>query len=175
MAAIAAALCMAALPATAQQTPEEVVARYFETFRTGDYAANAAMMDPAALEELKSSMTQLVDLAGAEPAGELEATFGVSTAEELRALPAATLYERMLRSTLGRAEVAEVMASAEMDVIGHVAEGEDLAHVVYRMRMRVGETEVDQVQLAPLRRTADGWRVMLTGSLAGMMQGMGGR
>jgi hypothetical protein len=159
--------------AQAQETPERVVERYFQSFRDRDFAANAALMDPAALRELHATMASLVAAAGDDPGGELVATFGVASAAELRALPPAVLYERMLRSTLGDREMAGVLTSAELRVLGHVPEGDDVVHVVYRMRMSHAGIELDQVQLAPLRRTADGWRVMLTGSLAGMMQGMG--
>ena len=59
-------------------------------------------------------------------------------------------------------------------VLGHVMEGDSTAHVVYRMRMSLGEgMQMDQVQVAPLKRADGEWRVLLTGSLAGMMGGMG--
>jgi hypothetical protein len=173
--AVAAALCAAALPAAGQETPEQVVERYYETFRSGDYAANAAMMDPDALEELKSTVAQLVETVGDEGGDELRTTFGVGSAAELRALAPEALYERMLRATLGDEEMRDILQQAEIRVLGHVPEGEDVAHVVYRMRVSFGGVEVNQVQIAPVRRTPAGWRVMLTGSLAGMMQGLGGR
>lgn len=161
------------LPAAAQETPETVLTRYWETFRTGDYAANAALMDPAALEELRDAMFRMAEAVGAEGGEELLEVFGVRTPEEVRTLAPALLYERMLRTTLGAGEMREVLAGSEVRVLGHVPEGEDVAHVVYRMRMGIAGMEVDQVQVAPLRRTAAGWRVQLTGSLAGMLQGAG--
>ncbi len=170
-----AAACWAAAPAGAQTTPEAVVERYYETFRSGDFTANAALMDADALEELKGTVARMVETLGQEGSDGIRATFGVGSAAELRALAPAVLYERMLRATLANDEMRSILAAATIQVLGHVAEGADVAHVVYRMRMNVGEMEVDQVQIAPLRRTPDGWRVMLTGSLAGMMQGMGGR
>lgn len=173
MAAAALLASAAALPAAAQQTPEQVVTAYYETFRSGDYAANAAMMDPAALEELKTTLTRLAEAGGPESADELRTSFGVGSPAELGALPAAELYERMLRATLGNEEMREILGSAEIRVLGHVPEDGDVAHVVYRMRISYGGVDVDQVQVAPLRRTPEGWRVMLTGSIAGMMQGLG--
>jgi hypothetical protein len=163
-----------ALPAAAQETPEAVMERYYDTFRTGDYAANAALMDPAALEELRETMAGMAELAGGTGDAELMQTFGVRTAEELRTLAPAVLYERMLRATLGDGEMREILAAAEVRVLGHVPEGADRAHVVYRMRMSFGGVEVDQVQVAPLVRTPEGWRVQLTGSLAGLLQGAAG-
>ena len=61
------------------------------------------------------------------------------------------------------------MSGAQTTVLGHVMEGDSLAHVVYRMRMSVGEMSVDQVQVAPVKQSNGQWRVLLTGTFAGMM------
>ena len=163
--------CAAALPAAGQGTPEEVVERYYSSFRSGDFAASAALMDPEALEELRSTVARMVALT-APPAEQLQQSFGVSSAAELEAIAPRALYERMLGATLGTDEARQLLETAEVRVLGHVLEGPEHAHVVYRMRMGMGEVQLDQVQVAPVRRTAEGWRVMLAGSLAGMMQGL---
>lgn len=167
------AAVLAAVPGlAAQDTPEQVVQRYFETFRTGDYAGNAALMHPEALEEMKETMTGLTAIAGATEEPEFEQMFGVKTAEELRALPAATMFERMLRSQLQDEDMRQVLQGMQISILGHVLEGDSTAHVVYRMRMSVMGMNMDQVQVAPLKRAEGQWRVLLTGSLAGMMNAM---
>ncbi|HEX8392339.1 MAG TPA: hypothetical protein VF665_08300 [Longimicrobium sp.] len=166
--AVAAALCVLPVRASAQElTPEQAVERYFSTFKTGDFGANAAMMDPAALEELKTAMTQLATVAGSEGAEQLEEMFGVTSAEQLRGLTAAALYERMLASVV-KGEMRELLSNATIRVMGHVMEG-DTAHVVYRMNMNMRGTTINQVQVAPLIRVGGAWRVLLTGSFAGMI------
>ena len=167
--ALAAAMTLgAAVPAAAQATPEETVMAFFETFRTGDYAANAAMMDPAALEQLKATMVGFASLPGAEGDETFGRMFGVKTAEEMRALPAAELYARMLRGTLGADEVREMMSLLQARPLGHVMEG-DTAHVVYRMKMSMNGADVEQVQVAPMVRVDGTWKLLLTGTLAGLM------
>jgi hypothetical protein len=147
------------------------VERYFQSFRDGDFAANAELVDPRALEELRASMARLVEFAG-DP-DELRETFGVGTSRELLDLEARELYQRMLRHALGGGEIGSLLATAELRVLGHVPEGTDHAHVVYRLRLSHAGAGVEQVQVAPLRRTPEGWRVMLTGTLAGMLDGSG--
>lgn len=153
----------------AQETPEQVVQRYFDTFRTGDYAANVALMHPEALESMHEMMTGMVALAGTEDAGELQEMFGVGTVEEFNRLSPAQLFERLLRWQLDKPEMRQLFEGAQASVLGHVMEGDSLAHVVYRMRMSVGEVRLDQVQVAPVKRADGQWRVLLTGSFAGMM------
>jgi hypothetical protein len=166
-------LAVCALPsrAAAQDTPEAVVQRYYETFRAGDFAANAALMHPEALEELKTTLTGMAALPGATEDAEFREMFGVSSIEEMRALPAAVLFERVLRNQL-EGEMRAILASTQITILGHVMEGDTTAHVVYRMRMDFGGQSLDQVQVMPLQRAGGEWRVLLTGSLAGMMNSM---
>lgn len=170
-AALLMAALLAAAPVAAQDTPEQVVTRYLETFRAGEYAANAAMMDPAALEEMKATLVQIVGSVGTN--AEFQTMFGVQTAEQLNGLAAPVVYERMLRSVLGKEEMRGLLASARVNVLGHVPEG-DSAHVVYRLRMSAGGTDFNQVQMAQLRRVGDTWKVLLTGGFAGIMNPLGG-
>jgi hypothetical protein len=162
------ALCALPWRAAAQETPEAVVQRYYDTFRSGEFAANAALMHPAALEELKTTLTGMAAMPGATENAEFREMFGVSSLEEMRALPAAVLFERVLRNQL-EGEMRAILATTDVSILGHVLEGDSTAHVVYRMRMNFGGQSLDQVQVMPLQRSNGEWRVLLTGSLAGMM------
>jgi predicted RNase H-like nuclease len=167
--ALAAAVLAFAPGLAAQDTPEQVVQRYFDSFRTGDYAANVALMHPEALQSMKETMSGLAALPGAAEEPEFREMFGVSTLQEFNQLSPAVLMERILRYQLRDEDMREILSSSRTTVLGHVMEGDSLAHVVYRMRMSIGEMEMDQVQVAPLKRADGQWRVLLTGSLAGMM------
>lgn len=152
----------------AQETPEQVAERYYAAFRTGDVPANAALMHPEALEELKGALVRMAGIPGATDEPEFREMFGVATVEELQALPARAIFERVLAHQM-RGEMREIAAGTQVQVLGHVLEGDSLAHVVYRMRMSFGGQSLDRVQLLPLRRADGGWRVLLTGSLAETM------
>lgn len=165
------AVCALPWRAAAQDTPEQVVQRYYETLRGGDYATNATLMHPTALEELKTTIAGLAAMPGATDEPEFREMFGVSSVDELRALPPQTLFERVLRNQL-EGEMHAILAAAQVNVLGHVLEGDSTAHVVYRMRMNFGGQSLDQVQVIPLERVDGQWRVLLTGSLAGMMNNM---
>src|SRR5688572_24136876 len=108
-------LAACALPsrAAAQETPEVVVQRYYETFRSGDFAGNAALMHPAALEELKTTLTGMAALPGATENAEFREMFGVSSIQEMRDLPAPVLFERVLRNQL-EGEMRAILASTEV-------------------------------------------------------------
>jgi ketosteroid isomerase-like protein len=171
---LAMALLAGASGLGAQETPEQVVERYYASFLTGDYAGGAALMHPEALEQLKTTMAGMAAMPGAVEDPEFKEMFGVATVAEFQALPAATVFERVLRAQLDAPDMREILSNAQVTVLGHVMEGDTTAHVVYRMRMTLGEgMQMDQVQVAPVKRADGEWRVLLTGSLAGMMSGMG--
>src|SRR5688572_189535 len=101
-------LLLLAWPAAATgqaASPEEVTSGFFAALQRADCAAAAAAMDTAALVELKETVTGLAALPGATEEEGFQEMFGVSSIEQLRALSATTLYERMLRGTMQDAEV----------------------------------------------------------------------
>ena len=173
--ALALLVLLAAWPSAARAqlpSPEEVTSAFFAALQRQDFAAAAAAMDTAALAELKETVTGLAALPGATEEEGFREMFGVSSVAELRALSGTTLYERMLRGTMQDEEVVEALEVMEMRPLGHVVEGDSLAHVVYRLRARYGAMDVDQVAVTPLRRRETGWKMLLNGSLAGIAAGM---
>jgi hypothetical protein len=168
---LAAALVVLASRASAQATPEDVARRYYETFRSSDWAANAAMMHPEALAQFKGIFTQLADLADADSSvADLQQMFGVQTGAELKALPDAQLYSRFLSNILGQQEeLRQILASSSVEVLGHVPEGADKAHVVYRMTMGFLGSSMTQMQVMSLQKEGGQWKVLLTGDMQNIM------
>ncbi len=167
----AALVVLAAGAAHAQATPEDVARRYYETFRASDWAANAAMMHPEALAQFKGIFTQIADLADADSSvTDLQQMFGVATGAELKALPDAQLYSRFLSNILGQQEeLRQILASSSVEVLGHVPEGADKAHVVYRMTMGFMGSSMTQMQVMSLKREGGEWKVLLTGDMQNIM------
>ncbi|HYJ81030.1 MAG TPA: hypothetical protein VEW03_15565 [Longimicrobiaceae bacterium] len=163
---LAALLLLPRLAAAQDDGPEQVAQRYFATMRAGDWRANAALMHPQALESFKAGFVRLA--APSEAAGALEAVFGVRNVAELQAVPAAELYERFMRKSVSESSgMQELFDTAEFQVVGHVAEGEETAHVVYRLRAVTEGMEVTRLAVITLRRHQGAWKVVLTGEVAG--------
>ena len=60
------------------------------------------------------------------------------------------------------------MAGAEARVLGHVPEGTDLAHVVYRMTITVDGLKVTKMEVLSLQRTDSGWAMLLRSDIETM-------
>jgi hypothetical protein len=149
-------------------TPEAVAKQLMSTLSAGDFAANAALMHPSALATFRRFV---VGLSASDSSGAtLKQVFGVSSSAALDTLSDAQLYARFFGAMVAaQPEMSATIRSATYDVIGHVNEAPDLAHVVYRMTMTVDGIAVRKVTVLTLRRYGTTWRAMLTTDLENLI------
>jgi hypothetical protein len=179
-----AALCAPGLAPAAELTPdlppEAVLREAYARMRAGDWRAAAETFDPAALARFRAMLEPLF-VAASEPAGGGDGGAGEATrdammlmllfapaksVEEVRALSDRELFARLMRGTIS-------LAGAQLDgqeILGHVAEGVDQVHVVTRNTARMDEITVSKVEAVTLQRTAQGWRLALTGEIEGLAE-----
>lgn len=178
-----AALCAPGLAPAAELTPdlppEAVLREAYARMRAGDWRAAAETFDPAALARFRAMLEPLF-AAASEPAGGgdgeanrdammLMLLFApAKSVEEVRALSDRELFARLMRGTMS-------LAGAQLDgqqILGHVAEGADQVHVVTRNTARMDEITVSKVEAVTLQRTAQGWRLALTGEIEGLAESL---
>ncbi len=81
----------------------------------------------------------------------------------------AAVFARFVPSVTERnPSVAQALATAEMQVLGHLPEGADTAHVVYRMHMTAMGTPVSRMDVLSFARSGGEWRGLLKGDMAAM-------
>ncbi len=164
----AVAILAAAAPALPAQgaaaTPEAFANRYFATLVAGDFAGNAALMHPSALAAMRKFVTAIGT--GDSTGRALEQVLGVTDKRTIAALSDVALYERFVRTTLGAEPgVLAAMQSARVEVVGHVDEGADVTHIVYRMTMKLGDLQSKKTDVLTLKRDGKEWRALLTGDI----------
>ncbi|MDT0633232.1 hypothetical protein RQM47_00565 [Rubrivirga sp. S365] len=153
---LGAALLLAfAAPAAAQDaaTPgaggaEAVVGEYVRAFTGGDYVAAARLLDPDELEEFMGLMGAL---------SELDETGAFDVDPD--ATPPEAFAEFLSALTGAEPLVGEAIESARGRVVGSVAEGDSLRHVVVRTQAEVMGTDIDGVELTTAQWTGDRWVV----------------
>ena len=157
-------------PGRAQEIgPEPVAASYLSAMQAGDWAGMAKLMHPDALHQLREFMAPLF-ASGIPEAEEFRQQFlGVRTAAEAAALSDTTVFTNFVRALNARNPVAtQALREAIIEQIGHVTEGPDIAHVVYRATLDVEGMSVTNVSVLPLKRSGDLWRVLLTGDYSAL-------
>jgi hypothetical protein len=169
-----AALCASAVVplsrAPAQEraeTPEAVTRQFGAAMRANDWVGTAQLMHPDALAHFRS---MFIPILRADSTGQLcERLFATTSSAEIAALPDAELFARFFRTLVsGTPELGGMFAGADMVPVGHVLEGTDVAHVVFRMKVAAGGVTITKVQAMSLRRTGPTWRVLLSGDFEGL-------
>ena len=163
----AAAAVVLAAPAglRAQQTPEQVVRAYYTHLREGDASELARLTHPAALERFKATIVDMMRASGGDTDFPL-------APEELAALPADSAYVVFMAGVgEGRNsdEMRSLMEELEIEVLGHVAQGDSAVHVVYDASGTFMETTTRQTMVVTLRRDGREWRVDPGEGLMNMM------
>ena len=165
-AALALALALAACAATPppSASPDEaaaelVVGAYVDAFNRGDFRGAAALMDPDELEQFVDLVGMMMALPDAPTDAGAVPTDG----------PDAFVW---FLGTMDRLApgMTDAMRSAEGDVIGSVAEGDSLVHVVLRTRASVMGIDAETVSTTTTRRRDGRWTVALSGDLGTLAQ-----
>ena len=173
---------VAAAELTVDMPPEQVAREAYRRMQTADWVAAAETFDPTALKRFRELLLPVLDAVGVSgkdpPAGKkqdsasagalmLWVLFAPATSvEEIKALSDREVFARIMANTMS-------LASAKLegqDVIGSVAEGSDMVHVVTRNVAKVETMTMTKVEAITLHRTPQGWRLALTGDLEGLAE-----
>ncbi len=157
--------------AHAADTPEQIVTRYIDATRALRFAELAAMMHPSALADFKSMMREVVELDSTSEATEL--LFQVKSLADYDSLPGSVAFERLMHAMIERNPmIADALTQASGTVLGHVNEGDDLVHVVYRVGVAAGAKEMSKIEVVTLKRDGEEWRTLLAGNIEGLAQAL---
>ncbi|MBC8144295.1 MAG: hypothetical protein H7X80_01850 [bacterium] len=131
-------------------------------------------MHPDALTDFRVLIQPVVDRADAtdkEAATGLMLMFdGVETVAQLRKLDDGTFFTSFYKGlTSLQPEIADAVRGAEITMLGSVMEGNDTAHVVYRLISSIN-TSLSEAQVVTVQRTKNGWGVLLTSEMTTMTE-----
>ncbi len=99
--------------------------------------------------------------------------FGAAGPAAVPGTNAKTLFVQFLGAIQKAAPMMQqVLASSTNEIIGHVDEGENQTHVVYRATMTTAGAEVTKVDVLTLKRDGEQWGVMLTGDIERLVGGV---
>jgi hypothetical protein len=160
-------LTLVAEPAAAQmsaESPEAVAERYVSAMRTQKWSAMADLMHPEALAKFRTMFSGVVHSPRAGPVR--EQLFGGATPARLDSLNDAQFYALVIAVAMSAdPELQTAMDSARMEILGHVDEGSDISHVVFRMRLPVGPVTVAKLDVITFKRYRNTWLTLLRADL----------
>lgn len=137
-------------------TPESTAELFLRSVRAIRWGTTAQLMHDETLERFGTIVTMMAD---ADPTGEVRRFLVDTDSAGLDALPRAEVFERAIGALIeDMPGLMHALYDRDDGVLGHVMEGADTAHVVYRTTARISGA-VSEVKVMQLRRSAGGWRV----------------
>jgi len=177
---LAPVIALLSVAAQAGPPPEEIAHTYIRSFADLRLNVVADSLHPSALEKFKGLLITIADAIEAAPANRkpppkmLSALFGDDGPQAVKTLPARDAFVRFMSNlTTFVPQLREMTAGSEYQVLGHVDEGGNVTHVVFRATLRRGETEVTKMEVLSLKRDGEDWKVLLTDDLESLIRGFG--
>jgi len=153
-------------------SPEAVVRAATDALNHGRTEEFAKAMHPEALREFRAAMSALVDAAAKEGQADqvLKIFPSVKDVQELKKLDDVHFFADYMRGVTGHdPALKSALANSKVQVLGHVAEGKETAHVVYRLSTKVDGADVDGlISVASLRKDGPRWAMLLSGDVEAM-------
>lgn len=161
---------IAALPGRNEaETPSELAAAYFLIVQRGDYEAAAGFFEDAALREFRGTMGFLKELPDELAENVYPQFFGEGqTKETVAGMSDLQFFARFLSGVMAQAQEFGDVVLDKMEVLGEVPEGKEVMHVLTRSRAKVGEMEIEGMEVISFRLVEGSWKVLLSGKMKGM-------
>lgn len=157
-----------ALPVHAESV-EEATNRYFDVMRSTDYGAAAELFDPEELKDFRNSLNFLADLPSASKEELFGAFFGPeSTQETVDSLSDQQFFSSFYGAAMSQAGMEELMKTAKLEYLGHVTEGENIAHAVTRISMNMQDARFEKMSVVSFVLRGDTWKMKMSGEISGV-------
>jgi hypothetical protein len=159
-------------------TPEATSRLFLRSVRAIRWGAAAQFMHPATLERFREVVTMISD---ADTTGYVRDYLTGTDTTAYAELDGAAVFDRAIGAMIDDMPgLMHAIFDRDDEVLGHVPEGADVAHVVYRTKARISGA-VSEVKVMQLARTPSGWRVrwsdeleVLDAALRGVARGRSG-
>lgn len=145
------------------ETPDSTAVLFLRSVRAIRWSAAAQFMHDSTLAYFHEVTEMMVDT---DTTGALRRDLtGTASARELRAMPSEEVFDRAIgRMVDDMPGFMHSLFDHDDEVIGHVREGADSAHVVYRTVEQLSGA-VPEVRVIQMARTPEGWRVLWSDEL----------
>ena len=158
------------LSSQATETPEQVAGRFVAAMSAEDWQGMGTLMHPMALKEMRQFLAVLFEMPDADEFR--QRLLGVKTLGDAQALSDTAVFVSLMKNMSEQAGIGAMLRSAKVQMMGHVNQGKDTAHVVYRMSMTMEGIPISKMDVMSLARSPVGWRGLLQGDISALGAGI---
>ena len=161
---LAVLFCVLACGFTAlASTPEAVATQYFELLQEGRYDEIGELYAKQAKSEFRDLMSFVAEIPDEASSAEALAMFfgPEATRESVKAMSDDEFFASTMAGILRLMEQSAGISYDSIQVLGSVAEGEGLQHVVARIKVSTaaGGLEMETMEIISLTKTEEGWKL----------------
>lgn len=143
-------------------SPDSAATLFIRSIRSMRWSTAAQFMDPEPLGLFHDVVTMITE---PDPSGDLLGYLTGTDTTAYRALDAREVFDRALTTLTGDMPgLTYSLQDRDDEFLGHVMEGADSAHVVYRTQSRLSGA-LPEVKVMQMRRGPAGWRVLWSDEL----------
>ena len=156
-------------PAQAAGSPRAVAQRVLNALSSRDAAAFARDVHPQEMANFREGLLPMLrQAAAANKQAEVVRFFpGAKSVAEIEKLSVERFFIGYLQGVFQRMEAAGNVRLTNT-VLGEVAEGDTLSHIVYRARITQGRNERVDMAVLTLKKSPGGWKIFLPGDFTAM-------
>jgi hypothetical protein len=137
--------------------PDSVAAEFQASLLGVGWRAAASRLHPEALEEFHYLMTLMVEMD--TTGGPIDKLYPQGGLPEFYARSHEEVFLRVMEVlTLDAEGLVHALVVRDVEILGHVSEGAELAHVVYRSTARLSGAD-PELRILTMKRSGDRWRV----------------
>lgn len=167
---LTAALILLSPLARAAQSQEEITLKQIYATKSANWDEFTACMHPKAMARFKDLMMPVAEQATAANTPDakkiLERVFGNQDLAKLKAATPPEFFRAFMANWAAKNPgFVEAMKGASVQVIGHLDEGADQSHIVYRLKMEAGGSDIVKLEIASMQKDGEEWRSQLSGEL----------
>ncbi|GAB5536182.1 MAG: hypothetical protein Rubg2KO_24310 [Rubricoccaceae bacterium] len=142
---------------------EAAVRAYTSAVAMADWEAAGRVIDPAELVVMSEVVAFIVEMDTTEATQDLL----TEDSDNVR------VFARFMDTMVGMEPMMkDALTSMRFEILGSVAEGDSLVHVVGRSKTEMFGAEIDNVEVTSVRWLGDRWAVKLDEQMRGMTQAM---
>lgn len=135
--------------------------RYINALSAQQWDTMASLMHPAALHQLRIILAPLFDAPSLDESR--EQLLGVHSQSEARGLSDRAVFVALMSRVLAsQGQLMDILQRAKIQIVGHVMEGSDTVHVVYRMSIEDSTAAFSKMDVFSMLRLGDTWRGLLS-------------